>query len=534
MDRSLPRVRRFGAALAAGFLLSCSLPSPRPLYRPDLPAPAREFRGVWVATVANIDWPSAPGIPSPTQQAEALAILERCRALNFNAVILQIRPQCDVIYPSALEPWSFFLSGEQGLPPQPIYDPLSFWIDEAHARGLELHAWINPFRANHPGHRGKLSPRSIVSRRPDLALRLGGKGYYWLDPGRPEARAHTMAVIREVVEHYDVDGIHLDDYFYPYPSYNDGADFPDGDSWAAYRDSGGSLSRSDWRRGNVDDFVRDLYREVKQRRPEVKVGISPFGIWRPGHPPGTEVGVDQYETLFADPRLWLRQGWLDYCAPQLYWRVASETRSFPALLSWWLENNLQGRHIWPGLYTSRVSQGKWPAREVVDQIALARDILESNGHLHFSMRAIQAGNDPSRQLTTSIGARIYAQPALVPRSSWLDSTPPPPPEVAPMVRNGSRVELSWKQPAGEDPFLYVVYSKAGTSWTYDILPGTRTGHELDSRGLSWSGPGRAERREFAVSAVDRLGNESNPVMVACPSQAIRRAVGAPAPQRRWD
>ena len=534
MDRSLTRARRFGAAVAAGLVLSCSLLYPRPLYRPDLPAPAREFRGVWVATVANIDWPSAPGLPSPTQQSEALAILERCRDLNFNAVILQVRPQCDLIYPSRLEPWSYFLSGEQGFPPQPLYDPLSFWIDEAHARGLELHAWINPFRANHPGHAGKPSPRSILSQRPDLAHRLGHKGYYWLDPGHPEARAHTMAVILELIEHYDLDGIHLDDYFYPYPSYNGGADFPDGATWRAYRDSGGSLSRSDWRRRNVDDFVQNLYLEIKQRRPEVMVGISPFGIWRPGHPPSVKAGVDQYETLFADPRLWLREGWLDYLAPQLYWRIAAEAQSFPALLSWWRENNLHRRHLWPGLFTSMVSQGKWPAGEVVDQIALARDMLESDGHLHFSMRAIRAESGRSRQLTTSIGARIYAQPALVPRSTWLDSIPPPPPKVAPAVRNDTRVVLSWKQPAGETPFLYVVYSKAGTNWTYDILPGNRTGHELDSGGLSWPGPGRAERREFAVSAVDRLGNESDPVIVALSSQPIRRAVRAPAPQRRWD
>ena len=295
---------------------------------------------MWVATVANIDWPSAPGLPSRTQQSEALSILERCRDLNFNAVILQVRPQCDLIYPSRLEPWSYFLSGEQGFPPQPLYDPLSFWIEEAHARGLELHAWINPFRANHPGHAGKPSPRSILSQRPDLAHRLGDKGYYWLDPGHPEARAHTMAVILELIEHYDLDGIHLDDYFYPYPSYNGGADFPDGATWRSYRDAGGSLSRSDWRRRNVDDFVRGLYLEIKQRRPEVMVGISPFGVWRPGHPPGAQAGVDQYETLFADPRLWLREGWLDYLAPQLYWRIGAESRSFPALLSWWRENNL--------------------------------------------------------------------------------------------------------------------------------------------------------------------------------------------------
>ena len=243
--------------------------------------------------------------------------------------------------------------------------------------------------------------------------------------------------------------------------------------------------------------------------------------------------MDQYETLFADPRLWLRQGWLDYLAPQLYWRISAKA-SFPALLSWWQENNHHRRHLWPGLFTSRVGQGKWPAREVVDQIGLARDILKSDGHLHFSMRALQAESRRSRQLTTSLGARIYAQPALVPRSTWLDSTPPPPPVVAPVVRKANRFELSWKQPAGEAPFLYVVYSRAGTSWTYDILPGNRTGHELDSGGLSWPGPGRAERREFAVSAVDRLGNESRPVIVAVSSRKIRRAVRAPAPQRRWD
>ena len=217
--------------------------------KPDLtavpPKPMREFRGVWVATVANMDWPSKPGLSTDEQQREMIAILDRARELKFNAIILQVRTSCDAFYPSELEPWSEYLTGQQGKAPEPFYDPLKMWIEQAHARGLELHAWFNPFRARHPA--ATTNAANHISKTHPEWVKQYGK-YQWLDPGEPATREHTLRVIRDVVAKYDVDGVHFDDYFYPYPE--KGEDFPDEASWQRYQKSGGKLSRADWRRSN--------------------------------------------------------------------------------------------------------------------------------------------------------------------------------------------------------------------------------------------------------------------------------------------
>ena len=476
--------------------------------RSGVPPPAREFRAVWVATVDNIDWPSRPGLSSGRQRLEARAILDRSRRLGLNAVVLQVRPHCDALYASPLEPWSYYLSGRPGEPPDPPYDPLEFWVEEAHARGLELHAWLNPYRADHPGNRGGLAPQSIASRRPNLVRTLGDSGFRWLDPGSEEVRDHTLSVFLDVAARYDVDGVHLDDYFYPYPSYSDGADFPDEPTWQAYREGGGRLERADWRRENVDRFVESLFTRLRDLPRTVKLGISPFGIWRPGHPPSTQAGIDQYGTLYADPRRWLHEGWLDYCAPQLYWPISRVAQSFPVLLSWWARNNPRDRHVWPGLYTSSVGSRGWPAREIVDQIMVTRGLLEPGpGHIHFSARAVLdsgrvgAGGD---RLNAALAKGPYRVPALVPTTPWLDDQPPEEPVVAARLEAGELL-LDWARPEGEPPFLYVVYTKGReTGWRHRIVPAARTELRVPLRGAAEEG----EVESVAVTSVDRMGNES--------------------------
>jgi uncharacterized lipoprotein YddW (UPF0748 family) len=479
--------------------------------------PMREFRAVWVATVDNIDWPSEPGLPTQQQKSEALAILDNAVALGLNAIVLQVRPHCDALYPSTLEPWSSYLTGVQGTPPSPYYDPLQLWTNEAHARGLELHAWFNPFRADHPANPSEMAPDAIALRSPELAVTLGDKGYRWLDPSRQEVHDHSLAVIRDVVERYDIDGIHLDDYFYPYPSYNDGQDFPDDMTWARYVDGGGDLNRSDWRRHHVDRFVERLYRVVKSTKPSVKVGISPFGIWRPGVPEHTDAGFDQHEMIFADARRWLHEGWVDYYAPQLYWPISQIPQSFPVLLSWWTRQNPHGRHLWPGLYTGRVRPGGWPADEVVNQVMIARGLLpDSPGHIHFSARALNGDRVGTHDdtLTTALAKGPYATPALVPASTWLDADPPPAPKLNLSVR-GEAAFLSWHRSGGERPFLWVVYAqREQRGWEHHILPAGRTGLRLalalgGSDAESDQAP-KGRLLQVAVSAVDRLGNLSSP------------------------
>jgi uncharacterized lipoprotein YddW (UPF0748 family) len=492
-------------ATTAAFFVAARLAIPQTA--PPIPSPPREFRAAWVATVANIDWPSQPGLPTEQQKAEALAILDRCRALNLNAVIFQVRPQADAFYASELEPWSYFLTGQQGKAPEPFWDPLAFWVEEAHARGLELHAWLNPYRANHPAHKGELSERSLVKARPELVVKLGDKGYYWMDPALTAVQDHSVAVTMDVVTRYDVDAVHFDDYFYPYPEYNGGKDFPDDASWEAFRRAGGQLSRGDWRRKAVNIFIERVYRSVKKAKPRVKVGISPFGIWRPGFPK-TIRGFDPYNQLYADARLWLRKGWVDYFTPQLYWPISRVAQSFPVLLGWWQGENVKRRHLWPGMSLGRAA-AESDAIEAVNQVMVTRGMgPEGPGQALFSMKGLM-----KETTAASLVRGPYAERALVPASPWLDKKRPRAPTVS-ATADGGRLEITWtSQGAPDGPFLFVVYTLEGGSWSHEILPrGTlRLSHDMEKNPIS----------AVAVSAVDRCGNESERTLVSVPAPAAQ-------------
>jgi len=479
------------------------------------PVPEREFRAVWVATVANIDWPSAPGLSPDEQKNEAIAILDRAKALNLNAIILQVRPQCDAFYASDIEPWSYFLTGEQGRAPDPWYDPLAFWIEEAHNRGIELHAWFNPYRAHHPNS-GDVTGTSVVRTHPGIVRELKG-GYWWLDPSKKETQDYTLGVIMDVVRRYDIDGVHLDDYFYPYPSYNDNEDFPDDDTWNAYRNGGGHLSRGDWRRDSVNTFIRRLYRAIKSEKRYVIFGISPFGIWRPNNP-SSIIGFDQYGVLYADAKLWLNRGWVDYFTPQLYWPIGRIPQSYPVLLGWWVRENTRDRNLWPGLYTSRITDERG-ADENVGQILVTRGFLpERPGNVHFSMKALL---DNRGGIADSLVAGPYRTQALVPLSPWLDDKAPAAPIIDASVE-GENLVISWK-PGKEDVFRWIVYIEQGGVWRYVILNrqdrnytvclsgSSSDGSEIPASGAAPANTGPVTR--VAVSAIDRMGNESTKTLV---------------------
>ncbi|ALS96875.1 glycoside hydrolase family 10 protein [Lacimicrobium alkaliphilum] len=470
----------------------------RALFGPDVPdygkaqrqTVATEFRAAWVASVVNINWPSEPGLSPQQQQQEAIALLDSMASANLNAVILQVRPHADALYQSELEPWSYYLTGEQGQPPEPFYDPLSFWIEQAHNRGMELHAWINPYRAHH-FEGGEISEQSLVKTNPELVKALNN-GMYWMNPTREETVNHSLAVIEDIVSRYDIDGIHYDDYFYPYPAYNDGEDFPDRAEYAQYLAEGGSLTLNDWRRDAVNRFVKTLYQQVKAIKPHVKVGISPFGIWRP-QSPETIAGLDQYDTLFADARLWLNQGWLDYFTPQLYWDTNRVAQSFPVLLAWWQQQNFQDRHLWPGLNSNKVAtvQG---IDEVVNQIMFSRALLqEQAGQVFWNVRTV-TDNPRFHQVLTQ---NIYANQALVPPSPWLDSTPPEPPAVE--IQSGDEVVVKWQKTGSEPVFRWVLYYKDSDRWRYRIF--NKNTHEFGF-------PADSRITDIAVVAVDRTGLKS--------------------------
>ena len=467
-----------------------------------LPGPSREFRATWIATVANIDWPTRSDLTTAQQQAELTTLLDRVQAVGMNAVVLQVRTTADAFYDSPLEPWSEYLTGRQGRAPQPYYDPLAFAVEAAHARGIELHAWINPYRAGHPTEDGPRAATHVSRTIPDAVVRYGD--YLWLDPGSPEATDHTMAVIRDLVTRYDLDGIHLDDYFYPYPQ--GGRPFPDDASYRRARDAGETLGKNDWRRQNVDRFIERLYTEVKGLKPWVKVGISPFGIWRPGHPAGV-TGMDAVATIHADARRWQQEGWLDYLAPQLYWAIGSRNQSFPALLRWWGEQNSAGRHLWPGLYDSRIlpDVGGYTIGEIEDQTRLVREDAVATGTIHFSAKTLA----PRWGLGELLGGDLYAAPALVPASPWLDAEPPPAPSGR-LVETPDGLAVSFAPAPGSEPVRrWIVRERRGTAWTWSLVAPDAMAHPLGRVGGMLP-------EAVAVAGVDRVGNEGASLLLEVP------------------
>jgi uncharacterized lipoprotein YddW (UPF0748 family) len=470
---------------------------------PAVPPVRREFRAVWIATVNNIDWPSAPGLPAGQQRQELLRILDLARDMRLNAVILQVRPQCDALYPSRLEPWSEFLTGRMGEPPAPLYDPLAFAVAEAHARGLELHAWFNPYRALHPSAKGPVAASHISRTRPDIALPYGE--HVWLDPGERAGRDHSLAVVLDVVRRYDIDGVHFDDYFYPYKEKDEAGreiPFPDERSWRSYVASGGRLGRDDWRRQNVDEFIRRTAAEVRRVKPRVKFGVSPFGIWRPGHPPQIK-GFDAYSELYADSRKWLREGWVDYLSPQLYWPVGQEAQSYTALLDWWLAENVRGRHIWPGNAAYRVGGSQsFPAGEIVEQVRATRARLGATGNIFFSAKSLVQNLGGVSDLLKS---GPYAEPALIPATPWLDRTPPRPPAISVASRAAGLLQVNWRPRGSEGAFRWVVRARQGARWRTEVLPAAARSYAFESAGRQ-----TGEQLLVVVSAVDRSGNESRP------------------------
>ena len=462
----------------------------------------REFRAAWVATVANIDWPSKPGLSTEQQQAEALLLLDSAVILNLNAIIFQVRPQCDALYASELEPWSYFLTGELGKAPEPYYDPLTFWVEEAHKRGLELHCWFNPYRAHHPG--GKRNETSVIATHPEIVREID-KGYFWLDPALQATQDYSSAVVMDVVRRYDIDGVHFDDYFYPYGD----TEFPDDDAWQAYLAIGGIMERHDWRRENVNVFIKRIYAGIKAEKPWVKFGLSPFGIWRPGYPSSIR-GYDQYDKLYADAKLWLNEGWVDYWTPQLYWPTRQIPQSYPVLLGWWAGENTHHRNLWPGLFTSKIKD-EADALENFSQIMITRGMLpQGPGNVHFSMKALQKNYGGIADILLK---GPYANRALVPPSPWLDDEAPAAPLVEVDHREG-QVHIHWLHENPRDVNKWVVYLNRGKNWSYQILGSEQESLILPHVIRSEDGMTPPEVLDkLAITAVDRLGNESERIVL---------------------
>ncbi|KAK7098469.1 glycosyl hydrolase YngK-like [Littorina saxatilis] len=450
----------------------------------------REFRGVWVATVANIDWPSSSHATSAQQQAELVALFDQLKELNFNAIIFQVRPVADAFYSSSYDPWSVYLTGQQGREPSPYWDPLATAVAEAHKRGMELHAWFNPYRARAgSSSRSGLAAKHIANQLHQYAYAYGSN--LWMDPGAQAVKNRTLDTIMDVVNRYDVDGVHFDDYFYPYPVA--GQAFPDTATYNAYVSNGGHLSRDLWRHQNVDSLIQALSQRIKSSRPWVKFGLSPFGIWMSGHPHGV-VGFSSNTQQYADSRKWLQEGWVDYLSPQLYWKIDPPQQSFTALSDWWIQQNTRGRHLYTGVATYRIADShSWPISEIQRQVTETRLRRSQNdlGNIFFSAKYYRSNSHGISDLFKSLNAR----PALAPSMQWLHSDVS---HIAtPTVSVGSGT-ISWTADSTDRLRAYALYRRDEATSQY------RLQQLLGRDTLSVKvGPGT-----YALTAVDRLANES--------------------------
>jgi uncharacterized lipoprotein YddW (UPF0748 family) len=510
--------QRFGVrALRAAFALCLALASfssAAELTTNDIPpAIMREFRGAWIATVGNLNWPSKPGLPPDQQKAELRAIFDNAVDLKLNAILFQVRPACDALYRSDLEPWSDYLTGELGKAPSPFYDPLEFAVAEAHARGLELHAWFNPYRAGILPRKTPVPAKHISRMHPSLVKRYGG--VQWLDPGEDAVKEYTTRVILDVVRRYDIDGVHLDDYFYPYKekdAHGNAMEFPDDNSWRAYRKRGGHLDRADWRRKNVNDLVVRLHIAIHRVKPWVKFGISPFGIWRPGYPNSVS-GFDAFEGLYADSRLWLREGWVDYFSPQLYWKMNAPKQSYADLLNWWLSENPKNRYIWPGSTLSGLGKGPmgWTAEDIVQQFSFVRTVEQNPGHLIWNFNQVLTNQSGVR---TALAQRLYTQPAIPPAFTWLDAQPPARPMIGAKPAAELKTIVQWGAADKKKPWLWTLQTRLGGVWSAEIIPG-----EFNARTFT-----RDKTPELVVlTEIDRCGNASAPALIRLSEPVVKQA-----------
>lgn len=489
------------------FFISCILP-------PALGQPKYEFRGAWIATVVNIDWPSSKGLSSDDQKEEFITLLDNLQHDGINAVVVQVRPSADAFYPSQYEPWSEYLTGKQGQVPSPFYDPLEFMITETHKRGMEFHAWINPYRAVFNIKTSSVSPMHVTRRHPEWFVTYGSSKYF--NPGLPIVMEYVTDVVRDIIRRYDIDALHMDDYFYPYRIGN--REFPDVKTYQKY---GRGMSRDEWRRSNCDTIIKRIHDVVLDTKPGIKFGISPFGVWRnksrDAMGSDTRAGVSNYDDLYADILLWLQKGWIDYVAPQLYWAIGNPLCDYETLVKWWSDHTY-GKQLLIGHGISKATETNEAAwknpDELPDEIKILRDYNNIQGSIYFSSKdLVQNPNGWGDSLHTN----YYKYPALIQPAPWIDTTAPPSPQILKIAeqfntRDSLVISCQEVNPTEEivkNYVLYVADNAAGLGAHPTVIMAANRRNTFTFTIPKNLIPANKQSCFIAVTCVDKENNESD-------------------------
>ncbi|WKN31459.1 family 10 glycosylhydrolase [Porifericola rhodea] len=473
--------------------------------------PKREFRGVWVASVANIDWPSSQGLTPEEQRNEFKELVTFHKNNGLNALIVQVRPNADALYDSSYEPWSRWLTGKEGKAPEPYYDPLAFMIKECRQQGMEFHAWFNPYRAIFDFNKAEIDSVShVFFDHPEWIVTYGKHAY--LDPGIPGAREHVVNVIMDVVNRYEIDGVHFDDYFYPYKI--DTLQFSDSTTFQRYNEGFGNIE--DWRRNNINMLVKSVYDSIQSVKPHVKFGVSPFGVWRNQDvdPTGSDskAGQTSYDDLYADVLTWLKNGWIDYVVPQIYFSIGYPPADYEKLLDWW-SRNTYGRQLYIGQAAYKVNNNhdrSWlEPTQIGKQIDMNRRNFQVDGSIYFSARSF---NKNPLGLADTLRRNHYRYPALIPQMSWLPKSELQPPLEVKAARDRHEVLVQWNEDIHQDVRYYIVYAEEGESEPNLSDSKTIIGRTYSPH-LSFKEKGRGlfrKKHTIVVTAVDRQHQESIP------------------------
>ncbi|WP_411031561.1 glycoside hydrolase family 10 protein [Spongiimicrobium sp. 3-5] len=481
------------------------------VFTSNIPQPKREFRGVWIATVANIDWPKKGTDAVSKQKSDYLTILNFYKDLNFNAVIVQIRTAGDALYTSQLAPWSRFLTGTEGIPPNGNEDILPWMIKEAHKQGFEFHAWLNPYRATLDSNTKILSESHDYYKHPEWMIKYGEKHYY--NPGIPEVRSHLLKVMDEVVLNYDIDAVHFDDYFYPYKIKDEV--FNDSLAYVSYALPQQTLE--DWRRSNVDSLVQGIHKNIKKKKPWVQFGISPFGVWKnkATDPKGsdTQAGQTTYEDLYADPLLWMEKGWIDYLVPQVYWSMDLNVASHRKIVSWWAENS-ENTNLYIGNGAYKIYNNSDPAwekkKELPQQLKLSRNTAAVSGNVFFSAKSLMKEREA---VVRNLKRNFYKNVALPPASPLMENRSLNIPKLKQVWQNRDSLKIAMDFSGTNSIRNILIYAsrkdtKLNTGTTKQLL---RKLYHSGEDSFQIAKKDLKGKRHLALTFLDRYGNESTPI-----------------------